>query len=80
MVKERSAMRKFPIFNAQSEITEDNKATNTFYTFCLAVWKALHNQSPKISAPTGGSTVDTEARQAINRILQALENFGITKE
>ena len=73
-------MRRFPMFNAQSEITRDDKATNTFYSFCLAVWNALHNQSAKINAPTGGNVVDSEARTAINNIITALEKYGITKE
>jgi hypothetical protein len=35
-------------------------------------------QQGAISAPTGGLTVDSEARTAINSIRQALTNFGIT--
>ena len=81
MAREWSAMRKFPMFNARMEITNpDNTANKIFYGFCLAVWNALHNQSAKISAPTGGTTVDSEARTAINSIITALEKYGITKE
>ncbi len=32
-----------------------------------------------IGNPTGGLTVDAEARTAINSILTALENFGLVK-
>lgn len=36
------------------------------------------NQSAKIDDPTGGATVDAESRAAINAIIDALENVGIT--
>lgn len=35
-------------------------------------------QAGAISAPSGGATVDAEARTAINSIRTALTNFGIT--
>ena len=35
-------------------------------------------QSVKITDPTGGATIDAEARAAINDIIDALENVGIT--
>ena len=35
-------------------------------------------QAGAISAPSGGLTVDSEARTAINSIRTALTNFGIT--
>ena len=35
-------------------------------------------QVSAISAPTGGSTIDTEARTAINSIRTALTNLGLT--
>ena len=81
MAREMSAMPKFPMFNTMLPIVEEDRTSNkVFYTWCRNVWQALTNQQAKITAPTGGDTVDTEARQAINDILQALENFGITKE
>lgn len=36
-------------------------------------------QSGAISAPTGGVTVDAEARNAINTIITDLKNIGITQ-
>lgn len=81
MVKETSVMPKTPIFNVNMPIVEkDGTANRTFYKFCYDLWKTLTNQQAKITAPTGGTTVDAEARQAISDILQTLENFGITKE
>lgn len=74
-------MRRFPIFNARSEIVNNDKtATNTFYAFCLSLWNAHHTPLAKINKPTGGSVVDSEARTAINNIITALEKYGITKE
>ena len=35
-------------------------------------------QATKINDPTGGTTVDSEARTAINAIIDALEGKGIT--
>lgn len=35
-------------------------------------------QASAITAPSGGSTIDAEARTAINSIRTALTNFGIT--
>ncbi|MDO8518475.1 MAG: hypothetical protein Q7S26_04275 [bacterium] len=35
-------------------------------------------QANAITAPTGGGTIDAEARTAINSIRTALTNFGIT--
>lgn len=81
MVREMSAMPKFPMYNALLPITEEDRTSNrTFYAWCHQVWKTLTNTQAKISAPSGGETVDTEARQAISDIIQALEKFGITKE
>lgn len=34
---------------------------------------------PAITAPTGGGTVDTEARTAINSIITTLEKLGLVK-
>ncbi len=36
------------------------------------------SQTAKIDDPAGGGTVDAEARTAINAIIDALENVGIT--
>lgn len=38
---------------------------------------ASGTQAAAISDPTGGTTTDTEARAAINDILDALQTFGI---
>lgn len=35
-------------------------------------------QAAAITAPTGGATVDTQARSAISSIITALHNLGIT--
>jgi len=34
---------------------------------------------PKITAPTGGGTIDTEARTAINSLITALEKLGVVR-
>jgi hypothetical protein len=39
---------------------------------------ASGTQASKINDPTGGTTVDTEARTAIGAIIDALEAFGIS--
>lgn len=81
MPREMSAMPKFPFFNTLLPIVEkDGTSNRTFYAWCHQVWMALTNTQAKINAPTGGETVDAEARQAISDIIQALEKFGITKE
>lgn len=35
-------------------------------------------QQPAITKPTGGATVDAEARTAVNKIIDALQLFGFT--
>lgn len=81
MGKDKSAMLKFPIFNARVAIVNDDKtATRTFYSFCQSVWNHLNNTQAKINKPTGGSVVDSEARAAIEQIISSLEKYGITKE
>ena len=72
-------MPKFSIINAREPIIEQNGSpTPVFYGFCRSVWNAL-NGNTSITAPTGGSTVDTEARQAIQKILDVLNQSGLTK-
>lgn len=39
----------------------------------------LHQVQEAIQSPTGGSTVDTEARTAIDEIITALERLGLVK-
>jgi hypothetical protein len=39
---------------------------------------ALNDQQAAITAPSGGGTIDVEARAAIVHILTALTGFGIT--
>lgn len=74
-------MPRFAMFNARSEVVDDDKtALRTFYVWCQSVWKSLNSPSATISNPTGGSTVDTEARQAISDILTALKSHGIIEE
>lgn len=74
-------MHKFAMFNARSEIVNnDQTAHRTFYAWCQSVWRALNSPSAPISTPTGGSVVDTQARQAINDILTALKSQGIIEE
>lgn len=74
-------MPRFPIFNVRSEIVEDDKTANrTFYSFCLSIWKILNSPSAKISQPAGGSTVDSEARTAINKLIKVMEEHGFIKE
>lgn len=72
-------MPRFSIINAREPIIEQNGSpTPVFYGFCRSVWNAL-NGNISITAPTGGSTVDIEARQAIQQILDVLNQSGITK-
>lgn len=72
-------MPKFPIINAREKIIEEEGSpTPAFYSFCRSIWNAL-NGNVSISAPTGGTTVDTEARQAINNILETLKQSGMIK-
>lgn len=35
-------------------------------------------QQSAITAPSGGATIDTQSRTAINSLITALKNFGIT--
>ena len=44
----------------------------------LGVAIAAVTTQSKINDPSGGATVDTEARTAINAIIDALEAFGLT--
>ena len=79
MLREMKDMPKFSIINAREPIIEQNgNPTPVFYGFCRSIWNAL-NGNTSITAPTGGSTVDTEARQAIQQILEVLNQSGITK-
>lgn len=40
--------------------------------------EALNNQQAAVTAPTGGATIDVEARAAIVAIIDRLSGFGVT--
>lgn len=42
--------------------------------------KNAQPQAGRINSPQGGETIDVEARQAIEQIIQTLQNYGLTKE
>lgn len=42
--------------------------------------KYLSNKPAKITSPVGGTTIDTEARTAIDSIISVLEQYKLTKE
>lgn len=44
----------------------------------LGINKTPVSQQPSIADPTGGSTVDTEARTVINLMLDVFDAFGFT--
>lgn len=74
-------MLKFGIFNAANEIVNaDGTPTRPFYQFCRALWNIFNNNIPKISTPSGGDVVDAQARQAIEQILNVLEQSGLTNK
>lgn len=60
------------IFQGGSSFVSLNPTTS----FGLGVTPAT--QQANIAQPTGGSTVDAEARGAINSILSVLDTFGFT--
>lgn len=43
----------------------------------LSGLKVVGERQPEIAPPTGGTSIDTEARTAILAILNALENHGL---
>lgn len=74
-------MPKLGIFNAANEIVnQDGTPTRVFYQFCRGLWNIFNTNTPKITAPSGGDVVDTQARQAIEQILNVLENSGLTNK
>lgn len=73
-------MPRFSIINAREKIVDnEGNPTPAFYSFCRSVWNALNSNAAKINVPTGGETVDTQARQAIKQIISILEQSGLTR-
>ena len=66
------------IFSKDIEMTGNFTQTsvNPTTSFGLVVTPAVRQSA--ITAPTGGATVDTEARNAINSIRTVLTTFGLT--
>lgn len=66
------------IFSKDIEFTGESSFVSLAPTtsFGLGVAPAVRQSS--IAAPSGGATVDTESRSAINSILSVLDTFGFT--
>ena len=73
--------RNIELFNGQNMVVGASIGTKigTATTQKLSVYGVTPVvQASAISAPSGGATVDAEARTAINSIRTALTNFGMT--
>lgn len=58
--------------------TDCNKSFNTAISYKVNNIKVIGPQQPAISAPTGGTTIDTQARTAISSIIATLQAHGLT--
>lgn len=58
--------------------TDCNKSFNTAISYKVNNIKVIGTQQPAISAPTGGTTIDTQARTAISSIIATLQAHGLT--
>lgn len=92
-IKKTSVDANTVIIDANSSETIDGQLTFTLYKqfdsvkilndgsnwLVVDFYKAasISAQSSKVNDPTGGTTVDAEARTAINAILDTLEAFGL---
>ena len=52
-------------------------AINTAAVYKVDGVQVVTNQQPAITPPTGGTTVDTEARAAINQIITTMQTHGL---
>jgi hypothetical protein len=92
-IKKTSIDSNTVIIDANSSETIDGELTFTLYKQFDSVkilndgsnWliidyftsASISTQSSKVNDPTGGTTIDSEARTAINAILDTLEAFGL---
>jgi hypothetical protein len=73
-----------------SRLKEDNQRFKASATIPYEVEQAIRDRlrineiknapRPAITAPSGGTTIDSEARTAINSIITALEELGLVVE
>lgn len=52
-------------------------AINTAAVYKVDGTQVITNQQPAIAAPTGGSTIDTQSRAAINQLILTLQTHGL---
>lgn len=58
--------------------TDCDKSFNTAISYKVNNIKVIGTQQPAISAPTGGTTIDVQARTAISSIIATLQAHGLT--